>query len=127
LPPPPPDPDNPLDPTFLLLGWLEGDPNSLTAARSHGAVEGRIAAYTSDDSAGGDAVTAGELDELRAYLEKRVSSDSDLAALRRDLAKFAAVHGPRDVADLSGMVTWALTQIDWMTVKDIVITTETAA
>jgi hypothetical protein len=125
-PPAPLDPSDPLDPTALLLDWLADDADSLTEARSKGALEGRVAAFTSAGSAGGETVTAAEFDELRTYLEKRVSSDNDLAALRRDLAKFAAMHAPKDVAELPAMVAWSLARIDWQTVAVFIAAEEPA-
>ncbi len=121
-----PDPSDPLDPTALLVDWLADNPDSLTEARSKGALEGRIAAFTSEASAGGAAVTEEEFAELRTYLEKRVSSDNDLAALRRDLAKYAAIHAPREIAELPAMVTWALARIDWQTLAAFIAAEEPA-
>jgi hypothetical protein len=115
-----PDPSDPLEPTGLMLTWLADNPESLTEARSKGALEGRIAAFTSDASMGGAAVTEDEFEELRTYLEKRVSSDNDLASLRRDLAKYASMHAPRDVAEMPAMVAWALGRIDWQSVADFI-------
>lgn len=89
-----------MDPTELIVEWMESDP----------AVRDEM----------GELETFSDLHALQEFLENRIRKESDLRRLRDDLVKFGTQQAPREIGDLKGFLDWSLAQVDWQAVNTFI-------
>jgi hypothetical protein len=85
-----------MNPTELIVEWLEGAPDLRDAM--------------------GEMETFSDVNALQEALENRIRKEGDQRKLRDDMVKYATQYAPKEIGDLKGFLDWSLGQVDWQTV-----------